>query len=111
MELHAGDEFFETFGNPDILAASVDVEVEIRYSGLTLELNCTIHGSVVVPCDLCLEELELPVEASFEESYTPEGLELDFSQDVYDYVCTSLPFKRVHPEGECNPDTLEYLNK
>ena len=51
------------------------------------------------------------VETSFEESYTPEGDELDLGQDVYDFVCISLPIQRVHPEGECNQETTKYLSK
>jgi uncharacterized metal-binding protein YceD (DUF177 family) len=51
------------------------------------------------------------VETSFEEQYTPEDDELDLSQDVYDYVCTSLPLQRMHPEGECNQETTKYLSK
>jgi uncharacterized metal-binding protein YceD (DUF177 family) len=37
--------------------------------------------------------------------------EWDLSQAVYDYVCLSLPIQRVHPEGECNPDTVRFLSQ
>ena len=70
-----------------------------------------ISGSVTVACDRCLEDLELPVVTSFEESYVPDGAELDLSQDVYDYVCISLPLKRVHPDQGCNQETVGYLSE
>ena len=44
-------------------------------------------------------------------SYAPEGAELDLGQDVYDYVCTALPLKRVHPDGGCNQETVGYLSE
>ena len=108
---HAGAEFFEKFGNAEILDADLEVTADVRNHGLTAEAACEIAGTVTVACDRCLEDLVLPVETSFEESYTPEGDELDLGQDVYDFVCISLPLQRVHPEGECNQETTKYLSK
>lgn len=107
----AGREFFGLFGNSDILDADIEVSARLVYRGLTAEVSCEISGSVTVACDRCLEELELAVETSFEESYTPDGVELDLSQDVYDFVCIALPLQRVHPDGECNEETTKYLSK
>ena len=111
FEWHAGAEFFEAFGNADILDADLEVTAVAVCHGLTAEVECEIAGSVTVACDRCLEDLVIPVETSFGESYTPEGGELDLSQDVYDYVCISLPLQRMHPEGECNQETTKYLSK
>lgn len=107
----ADKKFFESFGNTDILDADLDVECKIRNRGASVDISCRIDGTVTVSCDLCLEPLALKVETGFEETYTPEGGELDFGQDVYDYVITSLPLRRVHPEGECNEETIKYLSK
>ena len=108
---HAGQEFFEIFGNADILDADLEVRAAVCNHGLTVDAACEIAGSVTVACDRCLEDLVIPVRTSFEESYAPEGDELDLGQDVYDYVCTSLPLQRMHPEGECNQETTKYLSK
>ena len=108
---HAGPEFFERFGNTEILDADLEVTADVLNRGLTAEAACTIAGSVTVACDRCLEDLRIPVETGFEESYTPDSDELDLRQDVYDYVCISLPLQRVHPEGECNQETTKYLSK
>ena len=108
---HAGAEFFEAFGNVEILDADLEVAAKVVSHGLTAEASCEIAGTVTVACDRCLEDLVIPVETSFEEQYTPEGDELDLSQDVYDYVCISLPLQRMHPEGECNQETTKYLSK
>lgn len=110
FEWKAGREFFETFGNPDILDADIDVTAVVSNHGLTIGVKAAIAGSVTVPCDRCLEDLQLPVETSFEETYAPEGTQLDLSQDVYDFVLTSMPMQRVHPEGGCNGDTTKYIN-
>ena len=111
FEWHAGAEFFEAFGNVEILDADLEVTAQVVSHGLTAEASCEIAGTVTVACDRCLEDLVIPVETSFEEQYTPEDDELDLSQDVYDFVCTSLPLQRVHPEAECNQETTKYLSK
>ena len=109
-EWRADGEFFGIFGNPDILGADLEVEVTFHNHGTTVDVECDIDGTVTVACDRCLEDLELPVETGFEESYVPESDELDLSQDIYDYVCIALPLQKVHAEGQCNPDTIKYLS-
>ena len=110
-EWNAGAEFFGIFGNSDILDADVNVKATIHNHGITIDAECVIDGTVTVPCDRCLEDLVIPVSTSFEESYTADGDDLDLSQDIYDYVCVALPFRKIHPDGECNLDTLKYLSK
>ena len=110
-EWTAGREFFESFGNTEILDAEIVVTVRLNNRGLTVAASCKIGGTVTVACDRCLEDLTIPVETSFEETYTPEAGELDMRQDIYDYVCTSLPLQRVHPDGECNGETTKYLSE
>ena len=106
-----GKEFFESFGNPDVLDAGLDVCCDIVRHGITVDVECSIEGTLTVPCDRCLEPLEIAVETGFSETYAPEGDELDFNQDVYDYACTALPLQRVHEEGGCNPETIKFLSK
>ena len=106
-----GKEFFESFGNPDILDADLDVCCDVHRHGATVDIECSIEGTVTVPCDRCYEPLEIEVEAEFSETYVPEDDELDFNQDVYDYACTALPLQRVHEESECNPETIKFLSK
>ena len=103
--------FFEQFGNTDILAADLDVTAKVVNHGATVDVECSVEGKVTVPCDRCLDDLELDVETNFSEVYTPDDSSLDLSQDIYDYVCTALPLQRVHPEGECNPVTIKFLSK
>lgn len=110
-EWHADGKFFEDFGNSEILGANIQVNARISYRGVTADVSCEIRGSVTVACDRCLEDLELPVETSFEVSCIPDGAELDLSQDVYDYVCISLPLKRVHPDQGCNQETVGFLSE
>ncbi len=111
-------EFFQTFENAEILDACVNVDAAVNKEG-GRKASVTLHleGNVTVACDRCLENLVLPLDVnqvlSVPEDFSgkdfSEDGKLDLSQAVYDFVCLSLPMKKVHPEGECNPDTLRFL--
>ena len=125
-----GKEFFESFENSEILDSELVVSARVEKSGRYLGIDCDVEGTVVVECDRCLDELEMPVEVEIrlsvkygdEESsdehhegereviFIPEtDAEFDMSQIIYDYVCLSLPMQRFHAEGECDPDAMKYL--
>ena len=127
---HAGKEFFDSFENSEILDAQLNIEAKVEKSGRYIGVDCNVSGRVVVECDRCLEELVLPVDLEVKLSvkfgdvdasdenqdgereviFLPvDNTELDMKQIVYDYVCISLPIQRVHDDGDCNPDTLRYL--
>ena len=126
-----GEEFFGTYGNSGISDADVAVQVAVEKANGFIGVDCSISGTVTLPCDRCLEPLTLPVDAFAQLSvkFGPEPAEaplpmegereilylsdadtdLDLSQTVYDYTLLSLPMQKVHAEGECNPETLKYL--
>ena len=129
---HAGGQFFSGFENSEILDADLVVCAVVDKAGRYVGVDLDIEGTVVVACDRCLADLTLPVsvrpafsvkfgEAPEDASSTDEGgreiiflpetdADMDLAQIVYDYVCTSLPLSRVHPDGECDPETVKYLN-
>lgn len=102
----ADGEFFKTFENSEVLDADLKLSVDVWNIENSIRSECQIDGTVTVTCDRCAEDLTLEVHTSFEEDS-----ELDLSQDIYDFVCISLPMQKVHLEGECNPEALKYLNK
>ena len=111
---HAGLEFFQQFDNSEILDADVSVEITVVKDGRNkVEADLRLKGTVTVPCDRCLDPVVIPVEAEPSETLTPGGVEVDWdlSQAVYDFVCLSLPLQRLHPEGQCDPDTVRFLSQ
>lgn len=94
---------------------------------MTLDLG--IIGEVTVKCDRCLADLRIPVDVQMpfqvmfssyadeaEEGASDEVIlldnsssEIDLNQIIYDYVNLGLPIKKVHPEGECDPEMMERL--
>lgn len=132
FEWHLDRKFFEMFENSEILSADLNVACTVEKSGNYFGTDCEIDGSVTVECDRCLSDLEIPVKTAaflsvkftdvaepvIEETdgeremyFVPKDVaELDLSQIVYDYVCTSLPLQRVHEDGQCDKEVIKYLS-
>ena len=80
-------------------------------------------GRCVVEVDRCLEDCRVPIDfegqllVKFSDEpreYDGEVLwllpgedEVDLSQYIYESIVLSLPYQRVHPEGECDPEMLK----
>ncbi|MBQ0077244.1 MAG: hypothetical protein KBS55_01235 [Bacteroidales bacterium] len=103
---HADTEFFKDFENQEILSADLAIVCEVDYLERSLDVKCSIDGTVTVICDRCLEPLDIDVHTGFDAHDQTE-----FSQDIYDYVCASLPMIRVHADGGCNEETIKYLKR
>ena len=84
-----------------------------------------MEGSVSIPCDLCLDDMEQPVIAKerlivrFGEEYSEEDelvtLEedpgvIDLSWFVYEFIALNIPIKHVHAPGKCNPAMIDVLD-
>ena len=123
------EEFFGEFGNEEVSHADLSVDVQARRSGASVNLDADIRGTVTVPCDRCLEDVILRIDTAValklrfgvgsadadeedgrELVWIPDGeSEFDLSQTIYDYVCLSLPIRRCHADGECNPEVLRRM--
>jgi len=121
--------FFEAYENDAVSDAEIDVSALLVKGAGVMTVELGLKGSVTVPCDRCLADLALPVDVAqkfavrFRGAYaaedegngddeievTGDGSEIDFSQAVYDYVCTSLPVKKVHEGGRCDSEMMEKM--
>lgn len=114
---------FERFENSEINDAACTVEVALNRSEQQLLLDVRIEGEVVVPCDRCLEDCALPIDyegqlvvkfSDEEQEYDgevmwlyPGDTEVDLAHYIYESILISLPYQRLHAEGECDPTMLE----
>ena len=114
---------FRAFGSTEIKDGDCDVAVALERGESMLTRDVNVDGSVVVECDRCLEECRIPVHyqgrllVKFSDEvheYDGEVMwllpmedEIDLKQYIYESIVLSLPYQRVHPEGECNPEMLE----
>jgi len=126
------DKFFEQFEDADIMRGHANIEVVLHKKPNMLVFDIEIKGKVVVQCDRCLDDLELPVAyqanlyakfgAETEEIdedmmiISTEETSIDLSGVFYDYINLSLPLKKIHIVGTnsdkpCDPDMIAKLNQ
>ena len=120
-----GDDFFAAIDNSLICRGNLSAEVKIRKgAGETFHLSMYIKGNVAMPCDRCLDDVEIPVEVS-ETVNVKMGSEaeetetcivvaeshpvLDVQPLLYDYIAVSVPIQHVHEEGKCNEAMMNEL--
>lgn len=126
FEMPCDASFFEALGNPDILGGEVSAEVYL--SGRDERYSCVVKckGVVDVPCDRCLEAMQIPVDAEYaftltfgEEADEGDGYvvlpygarSFDFSGIIADTIVLSVPLRHIHEEGKCENTMLDTLRE
>ena len=127
-EFDINDEFLSDFEFSPIKSGDVKAEVAITKSENVLEFEVHLEGIVLVPCDTCLTEINLPVDEYFdflikmseENNFDdPEIIYLnrneisyDLKQFLYESVLLSLPnVKNCEGIEEPKPCDQTVLNR
>lgn len=131
FEFQITDAFFKNFDESPIQHGDIDVLVVVEKKENMLLLDFTTQGKVTVPCDRCLQDLELEIEGYNElilkigdhnEELSENVImisskehELDVSQYIYEFISLSIPMRNVHDEKEngqsCDPEALKEIEK
>lgn len=129
VECHLDESFFNLDEQTEVRRADVDVTLQVtRKSENTYHLEVACDGTVTIPCDRCLDDLDLPVEVDYSLNVEQMGTELDDSNDellivpsdwreldaapiVRDTVLLAIPMTHCHEnEDDCNADMLDLLD-
>lgn len=120
-------EFFKNMEHTGINKSDVKVHLDLEKKNGAYD--CTFHceGTVTVPCDRCLDPIELEVNTDYHiivkygETYDDESDELliipqsntylNVAYMLYDTILLSIPMRHVHPLGKCNRAMAAALNK
>jgi uncharacterized metal-binding protein YceD (DUF177 family) len=124
------DEFFEHFERSEIRQAKVSVDVEMERQQRMLVFRFHIEGTVVVPCDRCLNEFDQPISGSerlivkFGDEHGEETEDIfiitenehsfDLGPFIYEYINLLVPFRRIHGMDEkgkslCDPEVTKFI--
>lgn len=126
-EYDIDDSFFQDFEYSEIKQGNLKVNLVVDKQSNMLILDFAIEGFVNVMCDRCLDNFDMDIstnqrlfikfgEETREETdqvivFSSNEYEIDVSQYIYEYIVLSLPHKRIHPEGECDPEVIKKLNE
>ncbi len=120
-------EFFKNMENTEILSANVDVHLDIEKRNDIYDCRFTCKGKLEVPCDRCLDPLELDVDTTYHvavkygESYD-DGADnllvipysnsyLNVAYILNDTILLTIPLRHVHAQGQCNRAMADALRK
>ena len=126
-EFDVDNSFFEEFDCFEFEKSSFKIDLEFKKQSTMLLLTFDFTGVITVPCDRCLDEVDVDVEGEEKlivkfgnEEYdeTDEILvlpihehELNVAKYIYEFIRVNLPQKRVHFEGLCNQDVIDELER
>ena len=127
LEFDLDDTYFKAIEAPEVSQGKVRVFLDITRTGndfFTLDFHET--GVVMVPCDICLDLMEQPIETtqrlevklgtenSEEEDLVmvaeDEGI-LDITWYLYEFIALAIPIRHVHAPGKCNPAMIRTLEE
>lgn len=127
FEYKLGKQFFVNMENNDVRNANLDVKLDVVYKNDCYDLTFKIEGDVTVACDRCLDDLVLPIAASYHiivkygDDYNDESDDflvipdsdnyLNVAYMLHDTVALAIPIKHVHPMGKCNRAMSAILKK
>lgn len=121
--------FFDGFGEVEAAKGSYRVDMELLKQNNMLILEFDLNGTLPCSCDLCLDDITVPVEhsdrlvvkfAAEAQEPTEEMVvlrhgdyEIDVKQFIYEFIAVSLPLRRTCADAgkTCNAAMLEKLSE
>ena len=122
--------FFNNIDGEEFKKGNIEATVTVKKPTVAsgaYELLFDMKGTVKVPCDRCLDDVEIPIEyngklfVKMGKNYSEESDdiiiipedegELNIAWFFYEFAVLSLPMKRIHPPGKCNKAVSGKLKK
>lgn len=126
MEYSLDNNFFADIDGQEFQKGTVKAVVDIRNNRDVFDFSFVMNGTVIVPCDRCLDEMEVDVEAEnllkvrLGDTYADEGDvvvipesegDINLAWYLYEFIALALPTKRIHAPGKCNMEMSNKLKK
>lgn len=120
------NQFFIDLDGPEVQKGKLTVNLEVRKTAGVYMLDFQTVGTVIVLCDRCLDEMELPIStadklkvklgATFAEEgdivvVPEEDGYINVAWFMYEFIALNIPMKHVHAPGKCNKGMTSKLSK
>ena len=105
------DEYFEAIDAPDVRKGDLTCLLSVNRIADVFNISVSIEGVVYIPCDICLDDMELPIEANdklvakigegnseSDDVVTVDENEgiLDVSWFIFECIDLHLPIRQAH---------------
>lgn len=110
--------YFEAIDSDEVRKGNVRVTVTVKKMSSSFELNFDLKGVVQVPCNRCLDDMDMEIDSQnrlivkLGKEYSEESDEIviipedegaiNIAWFLYEFVALQIPIKHVHPPGQCN---------
>jgi uncharacterized metal-binding protein YceD (DUF177 family) len=126
MEFSLDNAFFGDIDGEEFQRGAVNAVVSVRKNRDIFDFSFCLNGTVVVPCDRCLDDLVIEVatentlRVKLGEEYADDGDivivpeqdgDLNIAWYLYEFIALALPMKRVHAPGKCNHEMTGKLKR
>ena len=121
------NKFFVDIDGDRVQKGKVKVTLTVKRSSMVFDMNFQLEGVVYVPCDRCLDDMDLPISAKnklivkFGKEYAEESDEIviipeaegeiNLAWFIYEFIALTIPMKHVHAPGKCNKAMSSKLKK
>ena len=121
------NKFFVDIDGDEVQKGKVKVNLTVKRTSMVFDMNFQLGGIVYVPCDRCLDDMELPVSTQnklvvkFGKEYAEESEEIviipeeegeiNLAWFIYEFIALAIPMKHIHAPGKCNKAMSSKLKK
>ena len=121
------NKFFVDIDGDEVQKGKVKVNLTVKRTSMVFDMNFQLEGIVYVPCDRCLDDMELPVSTQnklvvkFGKEYAEESEEIVIIPEeegeinlvwfIYECIALAIPMKHIHAPGKCNKAMSSKLKK
>ena len=120
------DAYFKKIDSPEVQKGNVKAKVSVQKKLATYELQFFIEGTVIIPCDRCLDDMVQSINykekllVKFGNSFSEEDEivivpesegAINIAWFLYEFIVLNIPMKHVHATGECNKTMVTKLKK
>ena len=126
FEYDLDDAYFKKIDSPEVQKGNVRAKVSVQKKLATYELQFFIEGTVIIPCDRCLDDMVQSINykekllVKFGNSFSEEDEivivpesegAINIAWFLYEFIVLNIPMKHVHATGECNKTMVTKLKK
>lgn len=110
--------FFDSIDDEGVRKGKVQVDLTVKKANEAFEFNFHLEGTVQIPCDRCLDEMDQEIETDNRliVKFGEEHLEvtdeiiiipeeeggINIAWFLYEFIILNIPIRHVHMPGKCN---------
>jgi len=118
--------YFKKIDSPEVQKGNLVAKITVQKKTASFELNFSLDGIVLVPCNRCLDDMQQPItykeklQVKFGETFSEEDEivivpesegKINVAWFLYEFIVLNIPIKHVHAPGECNKTMVTKLKK